>query len=374
MNASPEVIVLIGVFALFGGLFLGIMLKVRKIAGFIYVNTKIAIRKYVRLDPNKAYDDTRGEKPYARISQYLEYTKKDITTSSDEASLLAQADYVKKLLAIKSLCPRSGKDLINIFVMRWEATQLVHILRVLKAGIKPYTLKVLDVLNKQELESLPALASLKDVETLDDFLEHISSTSYANIFENFDKHSQSDEDRLDAIVFDITMGKIEELKIVDKEIIVEILKFEFDIQNTLTVLKSILRNDPKRALESIIRTNTDLQKKITEHIESLIVQKNRDIDVLKQIDSLKTIFNSTSLSESYNTALNKIRSGEDITAFEYIFEKALLDHITEIERAMILGPVPLLSYIYKARDHMQNVSLISQMHKINKAAMAEVAV
>lgn len=366
---SPEVIILIGVVVFFAFLFFGVLWQIRKLAGFIYVNTKVALAKINDISLEKILQYKDDKDAYRQLKNYLEISA-DTPDSPEDAAAQSQADYAIKLLSLKKLSPKDGKKLIGIFINRWEARQVYRIYAALQSNKEPDT-KVIKLLPKDSGE----FQLLKDVAVSKSHQEahHKIRNSYLKAFFGAND-AQEDDASLEKELYSQAVSDLKATNMGDAVQIMEIFQMETDIKNALTLIKSLLRKDFNNAVQGIIPTGTDLQEKILAELSRICKskpdQKSSGDSSSELLNQWINIFKGSSLEEAYKFALEAYNK-ENIAVFEKEFNKAFMKHLAKQAQAKLIGPIPLLTYIYQIEERLRNLLILSYVESMDKKTLSE---
>lgn len=360
-------VIVIGVAAFFGMLFFGIMWQVRKVAGFVYVNTKVAVSKLKTLSNQDLIELKKDKFAYKKVVQYMQQTKQE-PSNSEQAAAMSQADYLMHLADLKELCPKEGKIIVGSFIQRWETEQMQKALRSLIESSSPQAKEILDELPEKYFEYIPSLVKLLKAKTVQEAKDTLKNTSYAKMLSDESTDASADKSYLE--MQKQSLETLKQLKVVDKPIILQILLLELDIHNSLVLISSVLRHDIRRAQQSIIPTLTSIQERISNYLIKNAEQKGSDgQDSKAALNSFRQVFEGTLLQEAYNKAIQI--TGESPAVFEKEFRDALQNYVKDCAQAKILGPVPVVAHIYELQHRMRKFSVLSYLNAINEKTIAE---
>jgi V/A-type H+-transporting ATPase subunit C len=327
--------------------------RVSPVMPFLYANARIQARSSYLLNEND-FKNLSEIKSLTELVSALDKTDyaEEIEKAEDVRSLDAaiEKSFIKTLNELKSVSPKEFNELLDAYLMFWEAKVLKTIYRVKSMKRKETEEELKELVFEVGRIDYSLLKHLLEAETLADMKVVMSSTVYGKVFEAEYASLEEFEVALDNFVFDFFVEKTTKTKMFEAKEIVELLNAKFDVMNLMVLLKAKTRGLTKteEIKKLLIKNNTPLYELFEELIEA------------ENLDQVVELCKNLSYHEALAEALNKFKQDKSLSHFETEFWRHYKEFVIGSELYHPQGPYPLFSYLTKKEIEQKNLMIISK--------------
>ncbi|MFH1390995.1 MAG: V-type ATPase subunit [Candidatus Diapherotrites archaeon] len=326
-------------------------MRVAPIIPFLYSNARINARANYMLSGTKidslAESKTTGEMVNSMTdSDYAQY----IESTEDIWELHASIEkgFLESIKELQKSSPEQIHGIFNSYMGFWEA-------KIIKTFYRQrFTQKDFEQIDKTIVFPVGTLTvdkikRLNETKTIADMKVVLGTTVYSKAFDKEYDSLEEFEIAIDNIVFDEFVKSVQEAKIADKNVIINLFNTKFDILNLLVLLKCEARDiDEDKRKRLLIQNNSALFGRVDDLVYAKdvadLVEKTKGLPYYKVLEEALEIYNKDkSLSN---------------------FEKGLLKYYKNLvesqELAHFQGPFPLIAYLVKKELEQRNLLVISK--------------
>ena len=333
------------------GLFGFIYWRVSGVMPFLYANARLQAKTTYLLMDNKmqslAESKSLAEFQNALTdTDYAQFIEK--TSKVKDIHLGIEKGFVFAVEELKKMTPNSIDPVFDAYLNFWEA-------KIIKTFYREKFTQSIDTNVDTELV-FPVgkidsfiISKLKEAKTIADLKVVMSQTNYKNVFEQDFENLEEFEVALDNFIYKNFVKTVNETKIHDKKLILEIMNRKFDILNLLVIIKTIARELPTEKRHNLLIKN-----------ESVLAQKTKELVQTQSIEELVGQTKGTIYFDVLQEALEEYKKDDSLNHFEQKLLVFYKEFVLNQELNHFQGPFPLFSYLVKKEAETRNLLTISK--------------
>jgi len=325
--------------------------RVAPIMPFLYSNARVHARANYMLTEAKidslAEAKSTGEFVNALTdTDYAAYIESTESIRQLHASI--EKGFLESLKELQKSSPEQIHEIFNAHMGFWEAKVIKTFYR---QRFTQTNFEMLDEIIAPSVGKLsPGMVKrLNETKSTADMKVVLSNTVYSRAFEKEYDSLEEFEIAIDNVVFEEFVKAVQEAKIADKKVIIDLFNIKFDILNLLVLLKCEARD-----------VEEDKRKRLLIENNSALFGRLDDLVYAKGVADLVDKCQGLPYYNALQEALELYNKEKSLSHFEKALLKYYRNVVQSQELAHFQGSFPLIAYLIKKELEQRNLLTISK--------------